>query len=119
MFCVYGRSRQAASKYIDKKLLNQNSDISKELKVVVTQDEKQIILDKHIDSYFEIMPIRKCSHELSTPELAVELLRLMNAEVSFSDLEIMKKTPKLLKSGKESISKATGKKLMSWITLTD
>ena len=65
------------------------------------------------------MPIRKCSHELSTPELAEQLLKLMKKESVFSDLKVMKKTPKILASGKTSESKTTGKIMMCWIGLND
>lgn len=81
MFCIFGRSRKAVSKLIDKKILNNNSEISKELKGIQSQTEKQVISDKYTDDYFKVMPIRKCSHELSTPELAGELLILMKKKL--------------------------------------
>ena len=119
MFCIYGRSRVSASKFIDKKLLGQNSDVSKEIVAAEFQIEKQVILDRYIDEYFKVMPIRRCSHELSTPELAKELIDLMSGHEWFSDLRIMKKTPKILPSGKISVSKTTGKTRMDWIALND
>jgi len=119
MFCIYGRSRASAMRFIDKKLLNQNGEISTKLKLTDKQSDKQIILDAYIDEYFKIMPVRKCSHELSTPELAIQLFELMKKERTFSSLKLMRKTPKMSKLGYEVISKTTSKNLMSWIGFLD
>tara|TARA_R110000850_G_scaffold149814_2_gene272285 strand:+ start:96 stop:455 length:360 start_codon:yes stop_codon:yes gene_type:complete len=119
MFCIYGRSRVAASKYIDKKMENYNSDISVKLKLADSQDQKQSIIDSFIDERFKVTPIRKCSHELSAPEFAEELLFLMQKESAFSDLKITKKIQKTLKSGELSFSKTTGKALMKWVDITE
>lgn len=113
MFCIFGRSRVTASKYVDKRL----GDI-KELKTdKLTQKEKQLLIDIEIDKHFETMKVYKCSHEVSTPELAKELFELMKDHKWFSDLKIMMKTPKILKSGKVSTSKTTGKTMMAWSKL--
>ena len=117
MFCIFGRCRKAASKFIDKKLENKNSALSKKVAKAATQESKQKLIDFHVNERFKVTQIRKCSHELSTPELANQLLELMKKEVIFSDLKLMRKQPKKLKSGKESVSKTTGKKLMQWVDL--
>ena len=115
MFCVFGRSRFTASKYIDK-----HFDRIEGLKsIVLTQNEKQALIDIEIDKHFKVIKVYKCSHELSTPELAIQLLDLMKKDKNFTDLKLMKKTPKITKSGKESVSKTTGKTLMSWVGMKE
>ena len=116
MFSIYGRSKVIAKKLIDKELENINGDLSKELnKYSLTQNEKQKILDDAIDKKFIDMSIKRCTQEFSAPEFARECLAMMQKDDCFSHLKLMMKQPKLLKSGKKSTSKTTGKTLMAWV----
>lgn len=114
MFCVYGKSRVLAKKQIYKLMLKTHSDISVELKEIEhkSQTYKQKIIDGYIDDYFKEMKLKRCTHELSTPEIAYEALDIMNKDKgNFSECEVMKKVNKL------RVSKTTNKPLMEWVSI--
>jgi len=120
MFCVYGKSLQAAKKTVDKQMMNKNSDISVKLCELdgATQSEKQAVADDFIDEVFKTMKPKRCTHEFSTPEIAIEAFELMQKDnTSFSDMTIMKKRPKKNANGNIVVSKATKKPLMEWVPL--
>jgi hypothetical protein len=105
---------------VGKWLLNKNSDISKELKLLgsSTQSEKQTVIDKHVEQYFTVMKAKRCTHEFSTPHIAKEALMIMLKDtLNFSDLVMMKKANKLNADLKIIVSKANGKPLMQWVPL--
>lgn len=122
MFSIYGKSRVLAKKTVAKLMLNKNSDVSKALAELssATQDEKQIVVDKHIDKVFISMKLKRCTHEFSTPHIANEALMLMEKDTkNFSSLVMMKKVNKLTPELKNVISKATGKPLMKWVPINE
>ena len=120
MFSVYGKSRVLAKKTINKWMLNKNTAISKELKKLgdASQQDKQLVIDKHLEQLFIDMPLKRCTHEFSTPEIAQEAFNLMAKDSNnFSDLVLMKKVNKLNADLERAVSKATGKPLMKWVPL--
>jgi len=120
MFSIFGKSRQAAKKTVDKLMMNDKSDISQELVKMnkASQTEKQALVDKYIDETFSDMKPMRCTHEFSTPKIAIEAFEMMRDDKSnFCDISIMKKVPKLNAEAYAVISKATGKPLMKWIPL--
>lgn len=122
MFSVYGKSKQAAKKTVDKLMLNKNSEISVQLKEMTTemasQTEKQQVVDAKINEVFQTMKPKRCTHEFSTPHIAQEAYQLMKNDTdNFDDLVIMKKRPKKNAEGNNVISKATRKPLMEWVPL--
>ena len=122
MFSIYGKSKILAKKTVGKLMLNKNSDVSKELKEMqnATQDEKQLVINKHIDEVFKGMKLKRCTHEFSTPHIASEAMVIMEKDSkNFSDLVMMKKVNKLTPELKEVVSKATGKPLMKWVPINE
>ena len=101
-------------------MLNKNSDVSKELTGIfsATQDQKQTVIDKHVEIEFSEMKLKRCTHEFSTPQIASEAFTLMAKDPSnFADLVMMKKQNKLNADLKHVVSKSTGKPLMEWVTM--
>ena len=120
MFSVYGKSKVLAKKTVSKWMLNKNTVISKELKEMgsASQDDKQIIIDKHLDQEFADMKVKRCTHEFSTPRIAKEALEIMLKDGrNFSDLVLMKKIYKVNAELKTVVSKTSGKPLMQWVPL--
>ncbi len=71
-----------------------------------------------VDEYFISMKIKRCTHELSTPELAKMAFELMkNDTVNFSDLILMKKVNKKNADDQEVVSKTTGKPMFKWVDM--
>ena len=94
---------------------NINSDVSVELLLNMhkTQKQRQKILDKHISKEFTEMKEKRCSHELSTPELGEECIGLMKRDAdNFSHLSLMKKV-------KKKMSEKTGKQIYAWVSINE
>jgi hypothetical protein len=120
MFSVYGKSKQTAKKMVDKLMLNKNSEISVELRLMqsASQSEKQAVVDSLISDVFFKMKPKRCTHEFSTPSIANEAYKIMKRDhAEYSDLSIMKKRPKKNDKGGLVISKSTRKPLMEWVPL--
>jgi len=107
-------------KTVDKLMMNNRSDISVELEDMenASQTEKQAVVDLLTADVFKSMKPKRCTHEFSTPEIAIEALEMMvKDKVNYSHLTIMKKRTKLNAEGNPKISKATKKPLMEWVPL--
>jgi len=101
-------------------MMNNRSDISVELEDMenASQTEKQAVVDLLTADVFKSMKPKRCTHEFSTPEIAIEALEMMvKDKVNYSHLTIMKKRTKLNAEGNPKISKATKKPLMEWVPL--
>lgn len=107
-------------KMVDKLMLNKNSEISVELKLMpnASQSEKQAVVDKLILDVYSKMKPKRCTHEFSTPSIANEAYKIMKQDSNeYSQLQIMKKRPKKNDKGGLVISKSTRKPLMEWVPL--
>jgi hypothetical protein len=120
MFSVYGKSKVVARKIVGKMLSNDRSEINIQLREMIdaSQSEKQGVIDQLVNDVYQNMKQKRCTHEFSAPEFAIEAFELMKKDTdTFSDLTLMKKVNKINKEGKVMASKATGKPLMEWVSI--
>jgi hypothetical protein len=118
MFAIFGMSKKLAERELDKKLRNVNSSFTRKFNEL-SQDEQVLAYDKEVNRLFKSMKAKQVSGDLSTPDTAKDMLRIMKQAGGFKDLEIKVRVPSRDKAGQVKRSKTSNKILLTWVVIAE
>jgi hypothetical protein len=110
-FCVYAASREVATIRAEKKVS------TREGKRQLTEAEWREKVAIEASAIFTRMKPVRCSPEFDAPQFAADFIDLAEktAADAFANMKVMRLGDKVDKKGAPSISKTTGKPMITWV----